>query len=146
MAEAARLRTIDRLDTGPRFTAADVLWGTALTWTTAFKLVPHLPVIQAYLERWNARPSAARAKAKDAELAGALAAELRELLEQLALFLLEVFRRLDLNREEQIPATSTAEVRDPVAAQTDHGARLGAGIELHALDAVERFHVQLRPE
>ena len=59
---------------GERFTAADVLWGTALTWTTAFKLVPHLPVIQAYLERWNARPSAARAKAKDAELASALAA------------------------------------------------------------------------
>ena len=59
---------------GERFTAADVLWGTALTWTTAFKLVPLSPVIQSYVERWNARPSAARAKATDAELASAFAA------------------------------------------------------------------------
>jgi glutathione S-transferase len=54
---------------GDRVSAADVLWGTALTWTTAFKLVPLLPVIQAYIERMNARPAVARAKAKDAELA-----------------------------------------------------------------------------
>src|SRR3954452_13999865 len=33
---------------GDRFTAADVLWGTALGWTTRFKLVPALPVIQSY--------------------------------------------------------------------------------------------------
>jgi glutathione S-transferase len=56
---------------GDRLTAADVLWGTALTWTTAFKLVPALPVIQAYIDRWNARPSVARVRAKDAELAAA---------------------------------------------------------------------------
>ena len=56
---------------GDRFTAADVLWGTALTWTTGFKLVPLVPPIQAYLERWNARPSVSRVKAKDAELAAA---------------------------------------------------------------------------
>jgi glutathione S-transferase len=30
---------------GERFSAADVLWGTALTWTTGFKLVPELPEI-----------------------------------------------------------------------------------------------------
>ncbi len=51
---------------GERFTAADVLWGTALTWTTGFKLVPLMPVIQAYIDRWNARPSVARVKARDA--------------------------------------------------------------------------------
>jgi glutathione S-transferase len=58
---------------GDRFSAADVLWGTALTWTTMFKLVPELPVIRAYTERINARPSVARARAKDAELAAAQA-------------------------------------------------------------------------
>jgi glutathione S-transferase len=58
---------------GERFTAADVLWGTALTWTTGFKLVPLLPSIQQYIDRWNARPSVAKAKAKDAELAAAQA-------------------------------------------------------------------------
>ena len=56
---------------GERFTAADVLWGTALTWTTGFGICPKTPAIEAYLERWNARPSVARAKAKDAELAAA---------------------------------------------------------------------------
>ena len=69
------LKTLtDQLASGPwllgnRFTAADVLWGTALTWTTGFKLVPALPVIQSYIDRWNARPSVARVKARDAELA-----------------------------------------------------------------------------
>ena len=54
---------------GDRFSAADVLWGTALTWTTSFNLVPSGPEIRAYLARWQARPSFARVKAKDAELA-----------------------------------------------------------------------------
>ena len=54
---------------GEKFTAADVLWGTALTWTTMFNLVPTLPVIQAYLDRVNARRSVARVNARDAELA-----------------------------------------------------------------------------
>ena len=54
---------------GDRFSAADVLWGTALRWTTMFGLVPELPVIKAYIERVNARPAVARARAKDAELA-----------------------------------------------------------------------------
>ena len=54
---------------GERFSAADVLWGTALAWTTMFKLVPDLPVIRAYIDRVAARPAVARAKQKDAELA-----------------------------------------------------------------------------
>jgi glutathione S-transferase len=41
---------------------------------TAFKLIPPTPVMQAYLDRWNARPSVARAKARDAALADAQAA------------------------------------------------------------------------
>ncbi len=53
---------------GDRYTAADVLWGTALTWTTMFKLVPELPVITEYMARVNARPAMARARARDAAL------------------------------------------------------------------------------
>jgi len=51
---------------GDAFSAADVLWGVALDWTTRFKLVPTLPVISAYIERVMSRPAVARAKAKDA--------------------------------------------------------------------------------
>jgi len=74
---ATMLKTLtDQLATGPyllgeRFSAADVLWGTALTWTTMFKLVPELPVLTAYMARVNARPAVARVRAKDAELAAA---------------------------------------------------------------------------
>lgn len=57
---------------GERFTAADVIWGSGLTWTTMFKLVPELPEIQAYLARFSARPAVLRARAKDAELAASL--------------------------------------------------------------------------
>ncbi len=60
---------------GGRFTAADVLWGTALRWTTMFKLVPELPVITAYIERVGCRPAVLRAREKDAALAAAQAAE-----------------------------------------------------------------------
>jgi len=56
---------------GERFSAADILWGTALGWTTMFKLVPETPVIMAYVERINARPSVAQVKARDAELSAA---------------------------------------------------------------------------
>ncbi len=56
---------------GERFSAADVLWGTALSWTTMFKLVPETPVIMDYIGRMNARPSVAKVKAQDAELAAA---------------------------------------------------------------------------
>ncbi|MGE5387128.1 MAG: glutathione binding-like protein, partial [Betaproteobacteria bacterium] len=56
---------------GERFTAADVLWGSALTWVAAFKLIPESPVIQAYIDRFNARPAVQRARAKDADLIAA---------------------------------------------------------------------------
>lgn len=59
---------------GERFTALDVLWGSALRWTTLFKLVPELPVITAYIERIASRPAIQRATALDAELAAAQAA------------------------------------------------------------------------
>jgi glutathione S-transferase len=54
---------------GERFTAADVLWGTALTWMMMFKIVPELPEFTAYAARINARPAVARGRAIDAELA-----------------------------------------------------------------------------
>ena len=69
------LKTLtDQLAKGPyllgeRFSAADVLWGTALSWTVKFGLVPELPVIKAYMERVNTRPAVLRARARDAELA-----------------------------------------------------------------------------
>lgn len=56
---------------GEKFSAADVLWGSALTWITMFGLVESTPVIKAYLERTGSRPAVARARAKDAELAAA---------------------------------------------------------------------------
>jgi glutathione S-transferase len=56
---------------GDRMSAADVLWGTALTWTTMFKLVPELPVIKDYIGRVGARPAVAKVK----ELDGKLSAE-----------------------------------------------------------------------
>ena len=57
---------------GERFSAADVLWGTALSWTVMFDLVPELPVIKAYMARVNTRPAVLRARARDAELAKSL--------------------------------------------------------------------------
>ncbi|WP_426687751.1 glutathione S-transferase family protein [Rhodanobacter ginsengiterrae] len=67
---------VDQLEKGPyllgdRFSAADVLWGTALNWTTMFKLVPELPVIRAYIDRVLARPALQRAAAMDAALLAA---------------------------------------------------------------------------
>ena len=56
---------------GERFTAADILWGYALGWITSFELVPKLPEIAAYMERFNARPATQRVAAADAELAAA---------------------------------------------------------------------------
>jgi len=71
------LKTLtDQLAQGPyllgeRFTAADVLWGGALNWTTMFKLVPETPVIRAYIDRVISRPAMHRAAAADAALAAA---------------------------------------------------------------------------
>lgn len=71
------LRTLtDQLAKGPyilgeKFTAADVLWGSALRWTTTFNLVPTSPELQAYIERVCSRPSFAQVASKDAELLAA---------------------------------------------------------------------------
>ncbi|MGQ4659555.1 glutathione S-transferase N-terminal domain-containing protein [Lysobacter sp. F6437] len=53
---------------GERFSAADVLWGAALNWTTQFGLVPRSDVIGQYIERTQARPAFQRAAEKDAAL------------------------------------------------------------------------------
>ena len=53
---------------GDTLTAADLLWGTGLRWTTEFGLVPKLPVIMAYLERVAAHPAVVRAGELDAAL------------------------------------------------------------------------------
>jgi len=69
------LKTLtDQLAKGPyllgeRMTAADVLWGTALAWTTMFKIVPELPVIMNYVKRMTGRPAFNRVKELDAKLA-----------------------------------------------------------------------------
>jgi glutathione S-transferase len=68
------LKTVtDRLAKGPyllgeRITAADVLWGTALRWTTMFKLVPETPVIMDYVKRVTGRPAVAKVGELDAKL------------------------------------------------------------------------------
>ncbi len=64
----------DQLRAGPwllgeTFTAADVLWGTALRWTMGFKIVPERPEFVAYVERVCARPAVVKVSARDAELA-----------------------------------------------------------------------------
>jgi glutathione S-transferase len=57
---------------GDRFTAADVLWGTGLTWTTGFKLVPETPEIKSYLATLAKRPALSRHRAREAERAAHL--------------------------------------------------------------------------
>lgn len=53
---------------GERFTAADILWGTALRWTTGFGIVPKRPEITDYIERVTAHPAFLRAAGLDAAL------------------------------------------------------------------------------
>ena len=65
---------VDQLDRGPyllgkTFSAADVLYGTALRWMVQFKLVPELAQIRAYIDRVTSRPAMQRAAAADAQLA-----------------------------------------------------------------------------
>jgi glutathione S-transferase len=59
---------------GERFSAADLLWGMALSWMVGFKLMASTPVVEAYIARFNARPVVARVMASDAELAARHAA------------------------------------------------------------------------
>jgi len=54
---------------GEKITAADLLWGTALQWTTSFKLVAETPLIMSYIECIRNRPAVQRATASDNELA-----------------------------------------------------------------------------
>lgn len=53
---------------GERFTAADILWASALRWTTGFGLVPASPQITAYIDRVTARPAFVRVAETDAQL------------------------------------------------------------------------------
>ena len=50
---------------GDRFTAADVYVGSAIGWFTQFGLLDQRPAFAAYLERFEARPALARARAID---------------------------------------------------------------------------------
>jgi glutathione S-transferase len=54
---------------GERFSAADILYGTALGWMTKFGIVPALPEIMDYISRVGARPSFAKVNALDAQYA-----------------------------------------------------------------------------
>lgn len=54
---------------GQEISAADVLWGSALGWTTMFGLVPETPEIKAYIGRVMGRPAAVRVREQDAALA-----------------------------------------------------------------------------
>jgi glutathione S-transferase len=56
---------------GERFTAADILWGTALRWMTMFKLVAETPAVKGYVERVGTRPAAQRAAKIDADILAA---------------------------------------------------------------------------
>lgn len=53
---------------GKRFTAADVIIGSALRWGMMFKLVPERPEFTAYVARLSERPALKRATEKDAKL------------------------------------------------------------------------------
>ena len=69
------MRTIvEQLRAGPyllgtRFSAADILWGMALSWTTMFGLVPKEAEIARYIDNFGKRPSVVKMTAEDAELA-----------------------------------------------------------------------------
>jgi glutathione S-transferase len=56
---------------GDRFTAADILWGGALRWITAFGLLEATPEIAAFIENVASRPSFKKIGRDDAERAAA---------------------------------------------------------------------------
>ena len=53
---------------GDRFTALDVYFGSAIRWTTMFKLLPERPEFASYIARLSGRPALQRAEAKDKAL------------------------------------------------------------------------------
>lgn len=53
---------------GETFSAADILWGSALRWTVGFKLIPETPEIMAYIARITGRPSFGKVEARDREI------------------------------------------------------------------------------
>ncbi|KQP91803.1 glutathione S-transferase [Methylobacterium sp. Leaf117] len=77
--DAVLKSVVDALSSGPwllgeRHSAADVLWGATLGWTTRFKLVPEEPAIMAYLARVAARPAVLKMMAEDAALSAKMEA------------------------------------------------------------------------
>ncbi|MBR0894276.1 glutathione S-transferase family protein [Bradyrhizobium tropiciagri] len=59
---------------GEQITAADILWGIALSWTMMFGIVPKRDVFVRYVERITARPAFQRITAADQDMAAAHAA------------------------------------------------------------------------
>ncbi|QUD87880.1 glutathione S-transferase family protein [Phenylobacterium montanum] len=59
---------------GERFSAADVLWGSALRFSMMFGIVPENPTFRAYVDRVTARPAFAKVDAHDAEASARFAA------------------------------------------------------------------------
>jgi glutathione S-transferase len=54
---------------GDTFSAADVLWGMALSWITSFGLVPEDQVVTDYVKRITGRPAFVRVRERDAAMA-----------------------------------------------------------------------------
>lgn len=50
---------------GEHYTAADILYGTALGWLTKFGIIPLGPEVSLYMDRFNARPAVVAITAKD---------------------------------------------------------------------------------
>ncbi|MFC5373669.1 glutathione S-transferase family protein [Brevundimonas faecalis] len=59
---------------GERMTAADILWGVALSWTMMFGIVPKKETFVRHAERITSRPAFQRITAADAEMAAQHAA------------------------------------------------------------------------
>ena len=70
---AARLREAPYL-LGQDLSAADLLWGAALSWVMGFKLLPERPEFLAYAQRISERPAAKGTRERDAALAETQAA------------------------------------------------------------------------
>ena len=56
---------------GERFSAVDVLWGTALGWMLQFGLLDKTPTFTQYAERVAARPASARAREREQAIVAA---------------------------------------------------------------------------